>query len=61
MKNGLVKKLKYPQPHSIKLVAENEALTHHYIMKEHVRRKYLASKWNKRLYANDDGKRGGFK
>ena len=47
---NLEKKLRYQQPHSIKLIATNEALSYHLKMKEHKRQKYNASKQSKRLY-----------
>ena len=46
----LEKRLKYQQPHSIKLIVTNEALKEHLIYKEHKRQKVMASKQNKRLY-----------
>ena len=46
----LEKKLRYQQPHSIKIDASNEALKYHLTMKEHHRQKYLASKQSRRLY-----------
>jgi len=46
----LEKKLKYQQPHSIKINGYNEALRYHLTIKEHHRQKYLASKQSKRLY-----------
>jgi len=52
---GLEKKVKYPQPYSIKIKAENEVLRDHLILKEHGRLKYAAkyqkSKQSKRNYA----------
>lgn len=50
----LEKKVKYPQPYSIRIQAENDVLRDHLILKEHGRLKYAAkyqkSKQSKRLY-----------
>jgi len=50
----LTKKLKYKQPHSIKINLFNEALNYHLIIKAHHREKYLASKQHKRLYEKNN-------
>lgn len=50
----LEKKLKYQQPHSIKMKGYNEALQDHLVNKEHHRQKYFASKQSRRLYSGKD-------
>jgi len=47
---NLEKRIRYQQPHSIKLIATNEALKEYLTFKEHHRQKYLSSKQSKRLY-----------
>lgn len=46
MSDRLENKLKYPQPHSIKLnlYGDNDALHEHLVMKEHSREKYQAKR-----------------
>lgn len=46
----LEKRLKYQQPHSIKINISDEALKSYLIYKEHRRQKYMASKQSRRLY-----------
>jgi hypothetical protein len=52
---SLEKKFRYPQPYSIKIEAENEAVREHWIQKLHHRAKYdtkyRRSKQSRRLYS----------
>ncbi len=48
-------KLRYPQPYSIKIYAENVALERHLILKEHGRLKYMAKYLRSKQLKRYDG------